>query len=386
MGRITQKIKAIMTGNNENPILSLESFLYALSMIYGGGLKLRQHFYNRRILRSNRLSCVVISVGNLTVGGTGKTPMTMLAAKLIQRLGYKVVVMSRGYKGRAEKSGGVVSDGRTIFMGAETAGDEPYMMAKRLNNVPVVVGRNRFKTGMLAVRKFVPDVLVLDDAFQHLRLVRDIDLVLLDCRRPFGNQYILPRGTLREPISALKRSDAVILTRSDLVPNADTASLLSKLESFLPGKAIFRTFYVASIQKVVPDARDKVGKTNGSLLTRGRASLRGRHVFAFSGLADNQDFLRTVADFECVVTGALKFPDHHPYSDRDLENIVQLAKRTQADCLVTTEKDYVRIAPRIAWPIDLAVVGIESTFGDDDQAFKVFLKSRLKELVEQDKK
>jgi len=386
MKRITQKIEAIMTGNKETPILSLESFLYAISIVYGGGLKLRQNFYNRKILSSNRLPCVVISVGNLTVGGTGKTPMTMLVAKRIQRLGYNVVVMSRGYKGRAEKSGGVVSDGRTIFMGAETAGDEPYMMAKRLENVPVLVGRNRFKTGMLAVRKFVPDVIVLDDAFQHLRLVRDIDLVLLDCRRPFGNQHILPRGTLREPISALKRSDAVILTRSDMVTNAETASLLAKLENFLPKKAIFHTFYVSSIQKVVPGTGDKVGRTNGSLLTRGRASLQGRHVFAFSGLADNQDFFQTVADFECVVTGALKFPDHHPYSDRDFENIVQSAKKTKADCLVTTEKDYVRIAPRIAWPIDLAVVGIESAFGDDDQAFNAFLKSKLKELVEKDKK
>jgi len=386
MKRITQKIEAIMTGGNENSILSLESFLYAISIIYGGGLKLRQHLYDRRIWRSNRLPCVVISVGNLTIGGTGKTPMTMLITKRIQRLGYKVVVISRGYKGRAEKNGGIVSDGRKIFMGAETAGDEPYMMAKRLENVPVVVGRNRFKTGMLAVRKFVPDVLVLDDAFQHLRLVRDIDLVLLDCRRPFGNQHILPRGTLREPISALKRSDAVILTRSDLVPNTETASLLAKLESFLPGKVIFRTFYVPSIQKVVPGTGDKVGRTNGSVSTGKTAFLRGRHVFAFSGLADNQDFLRTVANFECVVTGTLKFPDHYPYSDKDLENIVQSAKKTKADCLVTTEKDYVRIAPRIAWPIDLAVVGIESAFGDDDQAFNTFLKSRLKELVEKDKK
>jgi len=386
MKRIINKIEIIMAGGNENPILSLESFLYAMSIIYGVGLRLRQNFYKRNILRSNRLPCVVISVGNLTVGGTGKTPMTMLVAKRIQRLGYKVVVMSRGYKGRAEKNGGIVSDGRTIFMGAETAGDEPYMMAKRLENVPVVVGRNRFKTGMLAAKKFVPDVLVLDDAFQHLRLVRDIDLVLLDCRRPFGNQHILPRGLLREPIDALERSDAFILTRSDLVPRVEKTSLLAKLEGILPGKAIFCTFYVSSIQKVVAGVGGKTGGTNGSLSKCGTASLRGRHVFAFSGLADNQDFLRTVPNFKCVVTGALKFPDHHPYSERDLDNIVQSAKRSKADCLVTTEKDYVRIAHRIAWPMDLAVVGIESAFGDDDQSFNAFLKTRLKELVEKDKK
>jgi tetraacyldisaccharide 4'-kinase len=153
------------------------------------------------------------------------------------------------------------------------------------------------------------------------------------------------------------------------------------LESFLPEKAIFRTFYVSGIQQVVPRAEGKTDRTDGSLSTSATTSLRGRHVFPFSGLADNQDFLQTVADFECVVTGALKFPDHHPYSDRDLENVVQSAKRVKADCLVTTEKDYVRIDSRIAWPMDLAVVGIESAFGDDDQAFNAFLKSRLKELV-----
>jgi len=382
MNRIVKKVEAKMTGGTESSIFSLEFLLAMMSVVYGGSMKLRQHFFNRGILQTKRLPCPVISVGNLTVGGAGKTPMTMHVAKLIRQLGYKAVVMSRGYKGRAEKTGGIVGDGRTILLGPETAGDEPYMMAKRLESVPVVVGQNRFKAGMLAVGQFAPDVVVLDDAFQHLRLVRDIDLVLLDCRRPFGNQHLLPRGTLREPISALMRSDAVIITRSNRVSPAERASLVAKLKRYLPGKLVFCTFYVPNIQKLSQGTRGKTDRASGALSTYATESLRGCRVFAFSGLADNQDFLQTVKSLDCVVTGALEFPDHHPYSDMDAENIVRSAKRAKADCLVTSEKDYVRIAHRIIWPMDLSVIGIECDFGDDGPAFNTFIEDRLKEIVE----
>ena len=209
-----------MTGNNDHECFFLGYFLSMASKIYGGGVKLRQKLYQKGLVKSKRLPCMVISVGNLSVGGTGKTPMTIYLANLIQDFGNKAVVISRGYKGRAEKAGGIVSDGKVLLMGPETAGDEPYMMAVKLKNVPVIVGKNRFEAGMLAVRTFKPEVLVLDDAFQHLKLERDLDLVLLDCQRPFGNGHMLPRGIMREPVSALSRADALILTRSDVVPDA----------------------------------------------------------------------------------------------------------------------------------------------------------------------
>ncbi len=381
MNRLVKKVEAVMTDGTGNSVSSIGALLLMLSSVYGGCVKLRQNIYSRRILQPKRLSCIVISVGNLTMGGTGKTPMTMLVAERIQHLGYKVVVISRGYKGRAEKSGGVVSDGRTILMGPEVAGDEPYMMAMRLENVPVIVGHNRFEAGMLAVKEFNPDVVVLDDAFQHLKLERDLDLVLLDYRRPFGNMHLLPRGILREPISALLRGDAFILTRSDAAPDPKTATYLAQLKRYLIGKPIFRTFHVPSIRAVVRGSNASIRNKFWRSSTCEQEVLKGRNVFAFSGLANNHDFHRTLAGLDCIVTGTLEFPDHHPYSAMELENIMRSAKGTQADFLVTTEKDYARIALRIKWPMDLAIIGIDSAFGEDEKAFNGFIKSRIEKLI-----
>ncbi len=386
MNRIVKKVEAVMADSTGSSVLSFRAFLLMLSSVYGGCVKLRQNIYSRRILQPKRLPCMVISVGNLTLGGTGKTPMTMLVAERFQHLGYKVVVISRGYKGRAEKTGGVVSDGRTILMGPEVAGDEPYMMAMKLENVPVIVGHNRFEAGMLAVKEFNPDVLVLDDAFQHLKLERDLDLVLLDYRRPFGNMHLLPRGILREPVSALLRGDAFILTRSDAAPDSETATYLAQLKRYLKGKPIFRALHVPNIKVVAKGSKASIGKKFRRSSTFGKEFLKGRHVFAFSGLANNHDFHGTLAGLDCVVTGTLEFPDHHPYSVMELENIVRSAKGAQADFLVTTEKDYARIAHRIKWPMDLAIIGIDSAFGEDEEAFNGLIKSRIEALTSKDNK
>ena len=347
------------------------------SKIYGGAVKLRQKLYQQGVAKSRRLPCTVISVGNLSVGGTGKTPMTIYLANLIQNLGNKAVVISRGYKGRAEKSGGIVSDGKVLLMGPDTSGDEPYMMAAKLNNVPVIVGKNRWKSGMLAVRTFRPDVLVLDDAFQHLKLWRDLDLVLLDCRRPFGNGHMLPRGVMREPVSALSRADALILTRSDVVPDAKKVIHDLKYRSLTADKPVFRAFHVPYIHKVIKGENSIFEKKSQSISTCRPEFLKGRKAFIFSGLADNDDFHRTVQGLDCFVSGCMEFPDHHSYSGVDIENIFQSAGQTNADCLVTTEKDFVRISYRNTYPVDLVVLGIEITFGDKADAFYTFIQSKL---------
>ncbi len=364
-----------MTGNGKDRLFSFGSFLFMISLAYGGAVKLREILCKKSILRSKKLPCFVISIGNLTVGGTGKTPMTIHVAKLLKSLGYKVAVISRGYRGSAEKTGGVVSDGRKIFMGPDAAGDEPYMMAVKLKSIPVIVGQDRFKAGIAAIKKFNPDVILLDDAFQHIKLVRDIDLALLDYRHPFGNTYLLPRGILREPISALKRADAFILTRSDArsdedfsVSGSSEEILRARLKHFKCNAPIFKTFHIANIFTVIKEKK--------STSEYSSEFLQGRRVFAFSGLADNRDFRRTIAGFKCVMTGFLEFPDHHPYSDKDFENIVQSAKSIGADCLITTEKDYVRIAHRATWPIDIVVIGLEISFENDD-SFNTFIKTKL---------
>jgi len=376
-GNVKRKIEAIMTAGGESRSLFFKSFLFAISIGYGGLVKLRENLYKKGFLQSKRLPCTVISIGNITVGGSGKTPMTIYMAELIKHLGYGVAIISRGYKGRAEKIGGVVCDGRMICMGPDEAGDEPFMISERLKTVPVIVGQNRFKAGILAIKEFKPDVLLLDDAFQHLKLNRDIDLVLLDSKKPFGNTYLFPRGTLRETASALLRGDAVIFTRSGVGKPA----ALDQIKRIVPKKPIFHSFHTPYIYKII---------TGNSLQSPDRLNIssmydfdifKRKRVFAFSGIASNDDFRRTIESFRCELENFSGFPDHHPYSNRELDEIVKSAMDLSAEFIFTTEKDYVRIAHKIKWPIDLVVIGIEISFGENDIAFKSFIKSRLQGLI-----
>lgn len=379
-----QKIEKLMTDEGHRRVFSFGSFFFLLSIIYGGMVKLRETFYKKGIFKSEKLPGLVISVGNLTVGGTGKTPLTIYVAQLVKRLGYKVAVISRGYKGAAEKTGGIVSDGQTIFMEPEMAGDEPFMMATKLKSIPVVVGKNRVKVGRLAVKNFNPDVLVLDDAFQHLKLIRDIDLVLLDSHRPFGNSHLIPRGTLREPISSLGRGDAFVLTRSDSVPDKVMATSLAMLKGLAQGRPLFKSLHVPYIDKVIKGQSvsfQRASPGSFNYTCKDPEFLKGRRVFAFSGLARNNDFKSTVEDLQCVLTGFSGFPDHHQYSERDLSRLLQLSQELKADFIITSEKDYSRIATRITWPLDLVVIGINISFEDDEGIFNAFIERRLAELI-----
>ena len=381
---IKKKIERVITGDNKNGYGWFVSFLSMVSKVYGGAVKLRRIFYKKAVLKSKRLPCPTISIGNITVGGTGKTPMTIYVAQVVKQLGYKVAIISRGYKGKAEKVGGIVSDGRVLLMTPEIAGDEPYMMANRLKDVPVIVGKNRFKAGWLAIRKFDPDVIVLDDGFQHLKLQRDLDLVLLDYRKPFGNGHLLPRGVMREPASALLCANAIILTRSDTVNDNETSSSPKKLRPYERKKPVYRTFHHPFVYKIINGEKKIFEKNMQAALRQNSDCIKGRTVFAFSGLADNHNFRQTVKSLKCNVSGYMEFPDHHSYSDRDLKDISAAAKRSMSECLITTEKDYVRIAHKIDWPGDLFVIGIEIDFGADKKRFNSYIKDWIKNWYESD--
>ncbi|MFO7971237.1 MAG: tetraacyldisaccharide 4'-kinase [Desulfobacterales bacterium] len=376
-GNIKRKTLAIMTGEEENRASFLKHFLFAISIGYGGLIRLRETLYKKGVLQSKRLPCPVISIGNLTVGGSGKTPMAIFIAELIQGLGYTVAIISRGYKGQSEKIGGVVCDGRVICMGPDTAGDEPFMVARRLKTVPVVVGKNRFKAGRLAIQEFKPDVLLLDDAFQHLKLHRDLDLVLLNSKEPLGNTYLFPRGTLRETASALSRGDAVILTRSDF----GKPPSLGQIKKYVPKTPIFHSSHIPYIYKIVAGNSVQSRDRKISSSKYDFDIFKNKKVFAFSGIAGNDDFRRTIESFQCKLENFSEFPDHHQYSKRELDKISRSATDASAEFIFTTEKDYVRIAHKIKWPIDLAIIGIEISFGKNDIAFKSFIKRRLKSLI-----
>lgn len=373
MIRIKKKIERVIMSDDNHGNGCFLSLLSMASKVYGGAAKLKRIFYEKSILKSKKLSCPVVSIGNITAGGTGKTPMAIYVANIVRDLGYKVAIISRGYKGKAEKNGGIVSDGKALLMTAEIAGDEPYMMAARLRDVPIIVGKNRFKAGRLAIRKFEPDILVLDDGFQHLKLQRDLDLVLLDYRKPFGNGHLLPRGVMREPASALSCAAAIILTRSDTMNDKEMKSLL-KMPGFYERKTpVYRAYHKPIVYKIINQEKNitEAIRQNGDCI-------KGRTVFAFSGLADNRNFRRTLKNLKCNMAGYLEFPDHYSYSDSDLKDILAAARKHMPECLITTEKDYVRIAHKIVWPIDLYVVGIEIEFRDGAERFNGFIADRLR--------
>jgi tetraacyldisaccharide 4'-kinase len=339
--RLRCRIESAARAKRPAPFFSLETVLLIISVLYGGVLAIRACFYAKGIIPSKALPCRVISIGNIVAGGTGKTPLTIFLARMIKEQGYRVVVLSRGYRGRMEKAGGIVSDGQTIFKGPHDAGDEPYLMARTLRGVPIVVGKRRYEAGMMAVQRFRPDVIVLDDAFQHLRLKRDLNLVLLDSRSPFGNGNLLPRGLLREPLSALHRADAFVFTRCD---KAARPSLDDRL---LHGRPLFYTDHTAVVKNSDPQ--------NGNWLvdTEDIAILKGASVVAFAGLADNEQFFDALKQAGAILVSHFSFADHHQYDCSDLGRISSIAAEKSADFLVTTVKDYVKIEQltRLSFPI-----------------------------------
>lgn len=369
---------------------SLAGFLFVLSKLYGLGVRFRNARLDRGASAVRRLPVPVISVGNLTAGGAGKTPMVLYLAGELRRLGLRPAVVCRGYRGGAERVGGVVGDGERIQLDAAQAGDEPRLLAERLPGVPVVVGADRFSAGMRVISQFSPGLILLDDGFQHRRLARDLDLVLLDARRPLGNGHLLPRGPLREPVPALKRADALILTRSDR-----GVSPLPKTPG-TKGIPVFRTVHSPVLRNILlagdsvdcgfPQGRFEGSQGAGSELGGGAVLEGGGGAFVFSGLADNADVLRTVAALGARPVGAMGFPDHHAFSEKDRKAIFQAARECGANLLVTTEKDAVRFPAETTFPLDLAVVGVDIDFGADENRFLDFLTRRLERMMTQSRR
>ena len=366
--RIRHHIQAVMQGT-ETPAFA-EKLLYAFSFVYGAVTAFRAWLYRKNILTSRRLPCFVISVGNITAGGTGKTPMTVYLARMLRAWGFRVVILSRGYGGSHMKRGGIVSNGQSVLMSAHEAGDEPYMMARSLRNVPVLVGRDRCKSGMAAIHAFHPDIILLDDGFQHLQLKRDLDLVLMDCENPLGNGHVLPRGMLREPLSALSRAQGIVLTRCE----TDQHGVLPHALRSIP---VFRTRHIPYLCHMTDEQGQTIPHPNGQEKWN-LSVLKDRRVFVFSGIARNDLFLRTVEAFGSSVAGSMEYPDHYPYCASDMQEILCLAREREAQLIVTTEKDFVRL-PHFPFSghTGLAVIGIEISFGSDADAFAGFVREKL---------
>lgn len=383
MKSIRKKIESAILSDDPPEAFGLGAALSVMSAGYGLGVGLRGAAFDRNIVKTRRLPVKVLSIGNITVGGTGKTPMTVHVAQILKAMGRKVAVVSRGYRGEAERKGGIVHDGTKSLMTPREAGDEPWMTGETLKTVPVIVGQNRYISGMLAKEKFDTEVIILDDGFQHRKLHRDVDIVLLDCLRPFGNGHLLPRGPLREDFSALLRAHAIVLTRSDIDPDLKKRSL-DRIEKIVGNNIpVFTCLHRPRIIKIIR----KGGSEESSELIKSVKTgqtwnelLKNRPIYAFSGIAKNDDFLKSLkTSFKCHIAGFSAFPDHYAYTDLDIDALSGASEKCGAKLMVTTEKDYVRLAGRISdLPVDLAVVGIDLAFIPDDIAFREFLIKILK--------
>ena len=323
---------------------ALKFVLGGFSRLYERAVQIRLGLYRRRILRPKELGCPVVSVGNLTVGGTGKTPVAEMLARELQRRGRRVAILSRGYKSVPRPfmqrlrnklfrhldlfPPRIVSDGREVLLDSRRAGDEPHMLAKNLPGVCVLVDKDRVKSGLHALRHFDSDILLLDDGLQYQRLRHGIDVVLIDRQSPFGNERLLPRGTLREPPANLSRASYIIVTKSG--PEPDEA-LLARL------RTLNRTAAIIECSHAPRHWEDLKTGMKFPL-----DHLRGRHVGALSGIARPESFEEGVRQLGAVVEVSKAFADHHRFTKKEILRFLEWCDRRSLDALVTTEKDAVR--------------------------------------------
>jgi len=322
--------------------------LFALSKVYFIAVKVHLGLINARILRDKTLGVQVIAIGNLTVGGTGKTPVVEKFARELQNAGRKVAILSRGYRSRPapihrrlinkillrddQTPPRIVSDGKSLLLDSDQAGDEPYMLASNLKDVVVLVDKDRVKSGRYAIEKYGCDTLLLDDGFQYWRLRgRRHDVVLIDRQQPFGNEHLFPRGTLREPHSHLSRAHTIFITKSD----GKTSELRERINRLNSTAAVIECVHQPLyFEDVFTGERHSL------------EILQGKKVASLSGIAQPESFEQSLGKLGGELVYAKRFADHHRFSQQEILNTINRAKKRQADMIVTTQKDAVRF-PKI---------------------------------------
>jgi tetraacyldisaccharide 4'-kinase len=322
--------------------------LFGFSKVFQVLVKARQFLYNFRILRDSTLGVQVIAIGNLTVGGTGKTPVVEKFARELRDQGRNVAILSRGYRSKPTPihkwlmnkvflrddttPPRVVSDGKSLLLDSEMAGDEPYMLASNLKDVVVLVDKDRVKSGRYAIEKFGCDTLLLDDGFQYWKLRgRRQDIVLVDRQQPFGNELLLPRGTLREPPSHLARASTIFITKSD----GNTAELRRRIADVNPTAGIIECIHhPLYLEDVFTGQRLDLD------------FLKNRKVASLSGIAQPESFEQSLVRLHAELVYAKRFADHHRFTQQEIINAINRSKKRQADTIITTQKDAVRF-PKI---------------------------------------
>lgn len=340
---------SVMRGRKGALPVLLRALMTALAPIYCAGLKLYLLPYRLGVRKRYHLPCPVICIGNLTTGGTGKTPMTQLLVRMLLDAGRRPVILSRGYGGENEYGCGVVSDGQKLLLNAGQAGDEAYLLATLLPEVPVLVGKDRRVTGRLACRRFQPDVIVLDDGMQFWQLHRDLDIVLLNASAPFDNGWTFPRGLLREPPSHLRRAGIIVLTGTQQAGPERVGAAQRQAKRYAPNTLCF----TANLQPMgVRGVSDRVEYSV--------SWLQSRHVAALSALGNPDSFEAMLGTLGAVVEPRFRFRDHQAITLADLEQVLQEACAAGAEAILTTEKDAAKmVALKTPLPILTLQVGLE---------------------------
>jgi tetraacyldisaccharide 4'-kinase len=363
--RIEQRLLKVISKEVRGKRAScLRGVLKSLSWLFSALVQLRLLLFKHRIIRASTLGCQVISVGNVTVGGTGKTPIVETFARSLQQKGRKVAVLSRGYKSRKtplwekilkkeERLPRVVSDGQRLLLNSDLAGDEPYMLASNLPEVVVLVDKDRVKSGKYAIKKFGCDTLVLDDGFQYLKLQHRLDIVLVDYTNPFGYNRVLPRGLLREPRRNLKRAGFIFITKC---PPEGAPELKAQLREL-------------NKHAEISECRHST-KHLENLYTRERVELRflnGKKVAAISGIAVPEGFENGLRSLGAEIVHSAQYADHYRYTQQEIIETINRAVEAGAEMIVTTEKDAVRfpLIDRCDLPVLYLRVEIEMLSGSE---------------------
>jgi len=344
----------------------LLGLLHFMSLIYAFGVSIKLHLYQFGIFQQQKLDCQVISLGNITVGGTGKTPTAQRLATIIQEMGYRVVILNRGYRAGWEGQVGLVSDGQKIYMTAIEAGDEAYLLAKSLPGIPVVIGRNRIITGQYAVKELQAEVIILDDGYQHWQLARDLDIVLIDALNVFGNNFMLPRGTLREPLSNLARAQAFLLTKVDQSTDHAIDIIHGTLARYNDKALVVESIHQPKCFVEIEEWYKELRTADVNLET-----IRDQKVIAISAIGNPSSFEQTLLDIGAAEVSGVRYADHHDYTMVEMQEIMQRGVDGNAFALITTEKDAVKIPPEFihsdrALPLYVLCISVHFTEGYED--------------------
>ncbi|MFC1821288.1 tetraacyldisaccharide 4'-kinase [Thermodesulfobacteriota bacterium] len=349
----------------ERTFSPLKPFLALLSYLYACGLKIKQR--PAVTLKGKSLPGFVLSLGNLTVGGTGKTPAAKMLAEWAGSRGYEVAILSRGYGGHHGGRGILEVSGKDrLHAGPQEAGDEPYLLARNLKGVPVIVAKNRRLAGLYAHRRYRSNFYILDDGFQHLALRRDLDLVLIDASNPFGNGRLLPWGPLREPLRHLQRADGFIMTHAG--ERSEDEALDDYLKKRLHEKPFYRSDHIPD--RIILPSQNKAAAPD---------LLRGKRIAAFAGIAQPEKFRKTLIDLGAEPVYFRNFRDHHPYSNRELQGLIERMKGLEAEYLVTTEKDWVRLEGFANANTQLVYLTVKLSLLDREKDFYQMIENRVEQ-------